>query len=226
MTTRGRARARRKSLRRERAPPSRIEVALERSHDAPNQTESAAGPEGPATVQRLPDGALILLERLAQSLRIDLVVLDQQQQRRLVVEHGSTLFRSTETIRCLVKRLQPCLDAGGVAISHADPRMSDGAEVCAFRVLDAMVLVASGPAHPRAPSSHGLTKLYGLTPAEARVASLLALELSPGEIAEELDVGLSTIRTHLKAIRAKLFAESQTDLIRRLLHSAAVFYPG
>jgi DNA-binding CsgD family transcriptional regulator len=172
-----------------------------------------------------PDDSLALLERVAHALRIDLVVLDAEHRRRLVVNRGSALFASPEAIARLAKRLGPSLDAAGVAIAHADPFVLNGAEICAFRALDGLVLVATGPAHPRAPSPEGLIQLYGLTPAEARVAHLLALELSPTEIAEALDVELCTVRTHLKMIRSKLDAESQTDLVRRLLHSAAVLHP-
>lgn len=208
---------------------------MDRDNDFPHRVDMADGPETPGTpdapvtpnrIEGPPDAALLLLERLAQALRIDLVVLDGQRRPRLVVNHGSTLFRSNDTLLRLARRLEPHLESNQVAIAHADPQLVDGAEVCAFRALDTTVMVATGPAHPRAPSVRGLMRLYKLTPAEARVANLLALELSPGEIAEALGVELSTVRTQLKAIRAKLFAVSQTDLIRRLLQSAAVFDPG
>lgn len=212
-----------------------IEPAMDRCNEIPHKVEMTDGPENPETpdvpvtpnqIDGPPDAALILLERLAQALRIDLVVLDGQRRPRLVVNHGSTLFRSNDNLVRLARRLEPHIDTTQVAIAHADPQVVDGAEVCAFRALDRMVMVASGPAHPRAPSVRGLMMLYKLTPAEARVANLLALELSPGEIAEAVGVELSTVRTQLKAIRSKLFAESQTDLVRRLLQSAAVFEPG
>lgn len=172
----------------------------------------------------LSDGALALLDLVARALLIDLVVLDGAHKPRLVVNSKSEMFASPASIAKLVRRLAPHVHEAGIAIAHADPHVPDGAEVCAFRALDGLVLVATGPAHPRAPSIAGLVGLYGLTPTEARVAHLLAVELSPTEIACELGVELSTIRTHLRAIQSKLAAESQTDLVRRLLHSAAVLF--
>lgn len=174
----------------------------------------------------LSDGALVLLDLVAHALRIDLVVLDGDHRPRLVVNRKSELFASPASIAALARRLAPRVREVGIAIAHADPHLPDGAEVCAFRALDGLVLVATGPAHPRAPSTAGLERLYGLTPTEARVARLLAVEHNPTEIARELEVELSTIRTHLRAIQSKLAAESQTDLVRRLLHSAAVLYQG
>jgi DNA-binding CsgD family transcriptional regulator len=58
---------------------------------------------------------------------------------------------------------------------------------------------------------------YDLTPAEARVAMLLASGLSVDEIVERLGIGANTARTHLKSIFGKTETRRQGELIRLLL---------
>lgn len=62
-----------------------------------------------------------------------------------------------------------------------------------------------------------LANLYALTPAEVRVAELLASGASVGEIAAQLGVSISTVRTHLKRTYAKTETRGQADLVRRIL---------
>ena len=56
--------------------------------------------------------------------------------------------------------------------------------------------------------------LFGLTPAEQRVLSLLLEDQAPKEIAHALGVGLSTVRTQLSALLQKTGARRQQDLMR------------
>jgi len=101
-----------------------------------------------------------------------------------------------------------------------------GFEVVAFPVGGLTLLMCSGPAHPRLPTFSGLRSLYGMTPSEAYIAGALAADQSPKEIANDLGLSLSTVRSHLFAVRTKIGASSQTDLLRRLLSSAAVYGKG
>jgi DNA-binding CsgD family transcriptional regulator len=57
-----------------------------------------------------------------------------------------------------------------------------------------------------------LVKAFGLTPAEARLAALIAEGRSPGEAAEKLGVAYSTARNQLKAVFAKTGAHRQSEL--------------
>ena len=61
-----------------------------------------------------------------------------------------------------------------------------------------------------------VTRLFGLSAAEARVVPLLLRGQAPAEIATALGVKLSTVRTQLSAIFAKTGAMRQQDLIRLL----------
>ena len=66
-----------------------------------------------------------------------------------------------------------------------------------------------------------LRSLYGFTPAEARLARLLAQGRRLEEAAKELGVSLNTVRTHLKRIFGKAGTDRQADLVRVILTSAA-----
>lgn len=66
-----------------------------------------------------------------------------------------------------------------------------------------------------------LQKLFDLSPAEARLAQLLAEGQSTEEAAMNLGVSRNTIRTQLQAIFAKTNSNRQGDLVRLLLSSAA-----
>ena len=63
-------------------------------------------------------------------------------------------------------------------------------------------------------SEERLRALYGLTGAEARVASLLARGYRLDEIAEMLGVAYETTRKHLKQIFGKTSTARQADLVR------------
>jgi len=62
---------------------------------------------------------------------------------------------------------------------------------------------------------------HGLTSAEARVLAALCRGTSPGRIASEIGVAISTVRTHIGNIRQKTGAES----IRALVQQVAVLPP-
>lgn len=62
-----------------------------------------------------------------------------------------------------------------------------------------------------------LNQLYGMTPAEARVAIELIKGSAPKEIAQKADVAISTVRSQMKAIFIKTGASKQADL-PRILH--------
>ena len=61
-----------------------------------------------------------------------------------------------------------------------------------------------------------LARVFGLTPAECRVASELLVRTSPHHVATSLNRSEETIRTQLKAIYAKTGVHSQAELIKLL----------
>lgn len=188
--------------------------------------EFPKAPEPSRSLQRCcPTCVDQVLLHVARVLQLELVVVGPDHQARILVERDGQSFATPAKVAALSRRLGPTARSEGLAVAHAESELPDGAEVCAFPMLDGLVMVASGPAYPRPPSIEGLRRLYKLTATEALVARALAASdqsHSPTSIADELGVELSTIRTHLRSIQSKLGAESQTDLVRRLLSSAAV----
>ena len=62
-----------------------------------------------------------------------------------------------------------------------------------------------------------MQQLYGLTPAESRVADLLLEGLEVRDAAERLCITLETARFHLKRVLAKTGTHRQTELMRLML---------
>lgn len=90
------------------------------------------------------------------------------------------------------------------------------------RGIPAALVLVPDPDRRSLPSEQALRDLHDLTPAEARTASALLAGCSPREIADQLKVGLGTVRTHLHHIFGKTGATSQADLVSLLLGSASL----
>jgi len=85
------------------------------------------------------------------------------------------------------------------------------------------LLLVDDPEVRRQPPGIRLMQLWGLTAAEARVASLLAGGHSLREIADLLEIGFSTVRTHLQRIFMKTDPSRQGDLVRLLNRLGLIF---
>lgn len=79
----------------------------------------------------------------------------------------------------------------------------------------ALVLVQGLTGLPE-PSQLLLQRVYGLTPAEARLAQLILDGQSPVDAASTLRLSVATIRTQLSAVLKKTGAQRQSDLVRQL----------
>ncbi len=89
---------------------------------------------------------------------------------------------------------------------------------CGPAAAQALVLINDPDQRP--PSMAVLLgRLYGLTPAEARVAAGLAAGLAPGEIAEQHAVSLHTVRSQIRQLLDKTGCRRQTQLIATLYRS-------
>lgn len=69
------------------------------------------------------------------------------------------------------------------------------------------------------PDASALAELYSLTPAEARVTSLLVQGRSMEDVASQLGVSLETIRTHVRRVFSKTGTNRQGELIALVLRS-------
>ena len=70
-------------------------------------------------------------------------------------------------------------------------------------------------------SQQGLAELFGLTPAEANLALLLARGLSLAEASDTQSISQHTARAQLKSIFAKTGVSRQAELVRLILKSVA-----
>jgi DNA-binding CsgD family transcriptional regulator/PAS domain-containing protein len=84
------------------------------------------------------------------------------------------------------------------------------------------MVVLSEPDNDPGLSTDALRNLYGLTPAEAKVAILLASGKSLEELCDELSIRYETARAHLKSIFGKVGVRRQGELVSRLLRSVVV----
>ena len=78
---------------------------------------------------------------------------------------------------------------------------------------DILDVLAGSPPRPRATSSAMMRE--GLSASELRVLRYLPSNLSAPEIAAELCVSTSTVKTHMYQIYAKLDAHKRTEAVQR-----------
>lgn len=87
--------------------------------------------------------------------------------------------------------------------------------------LPAAILFVRDPEAPTA-ACLALQGLFGLTPAEAKIASALAEGKSTGDIIEAFGISANTVRTHLKSVFGKTGVTQQSQLVALVLRSVAV----
>lgn len=124
------------------------------------------------------------------------------------------------------------IEAGGALAVPRDARRPLAVLVAPFsidRTLHNMpvhrpavvVLINDPDCHPQPPAEM-LAKLYRFTRRETALACLLIQGLDLREAADRLDVGMSTVRTHLRQIFEKTGTRRQAQLVSLLLRSVAV----
>lgn len=118
---------------------------------------------------------------------------------------GEMLLSRTHSERPLHVLVAPCVPKPG-------PRSPRGAECIVF---------VSDPDAAGEIDEQRLRRLYGLTPAESRLAGLLARGQDVKHISSELDVTLNTTRTHLKSVLRKTNTKRQTELAALILSDPA-----
>ena len=87
-----------------------------------------------------------------------------------------------------------------------------------------LVIVTDPERRPVPPLRH-IRQLLGLTPQEARLVAHLVEGLELKEVAERLDIGYATARSHLNAALGKAGVRRQSQLIAQVL-TTAVLRPG
>jgi DNA-binding CsgD family transcriptional regulator len=84
-------------------------------------------------------------------------------------------------------------------------------------------LVLLAIAEPEAAGQENIMEMtFGLTPAEARIAAMIAAGRAPNECAARLDVRISTVRSQLASIYQKTGATGRADLVRLVFASTVI----
>ena len=86
------------------------------------------------------------------------------------------------------------------------------------------MLVLANDDQPRqvVPDPLVLASMFSFTPAEARVAAHLIAGAAPKQIAAALDVGMPTVRFHIRQLLSKCRCQDQRQLVRRLSEALEV----
>ncbi len=116
-------------------------------------------------------------------------------------------------------RPRPKSGAGGVVVARRETKKPillkvlpvHGAASAPFLGAKFIVTVMDLHAVQRSPLEI-ISEAFSLTPAEAKVASMVAAGSSPEEIANELQVARETVRNHIKAIFGKTNVHRQNEL--------------
>jgi DNA-binding CsgD family transcriptional regulator len=141
--------------------------------------------------------------------------------RALTVQFGRLHAAYGEDTTALRRALSDV--AGRKAYRAVSLRCPDGSTLPAMvHGLDSLAGVfVTDPADDAASPPSVLMELYGLTAAEARLASLLARGRSLEDAAAELRASRATLRTHLRRIFEKTDTCRQSALVRLLLRGPA-----
>jgi len=127
------------------------------------------------------------------------VAANQQLRTALSLESGKQLGGRSFPIR----------NGEKVAVLHCLPLKGRSRDV--FEA-DGIALILARPDNRMVPTADLLRLLFDLTPAEARLARLLAEGKTVAEAARECGIQPNTVRAHLKAIYAKTGFARQSDL--------------
>ncbi len=126
----------------------------------------------------------------AATLRAPLAVCAREGVMRMILDEGEPLAAA--------------IRAGAAGAGTADPH---------FRAWLGDVLAAAAPSHVAAPPPEAPPKVEALSAKERQVLRLLAEGLSNAMIASRMGLSDSTVRTHLRAINAKLGAGNRTQAV-------------
>ncbi len=85
-----------------------------------------------------------------------------------------------------------------------------------------VLLLVSDPDRQPAPPEDRVQAIFGLTPAEAKLAAALAMGMSPADYAKEMAITENTARWTLKQVQAKTDCRRQADLVRLLMATTRV----
>lgn len=186
-----------------------VRLRLERAHTAVDILQRIGLP---AAILRS-DASVLMANTLFEELRKQRV-FDRQGRLRIAHVHANALL--TDAVAQLDSRYRggpwsipiPPNQGQPPTIVHLIPVEGAAHEI----FLGALGLLVVTPLRAGAPPAELLNGLFDLTPAEARVAALIAGGLSPREAAESLGISEETARTALKRVFSKTGVSRQSEL--------------
>jgi DNA-binding CsgD family transcriptional regulator/PAS domain-containing protein len=190
------------------------------------------------TLDRLPFG-LILVDRRGKPLKVNRAakaILDQNDGLSVTRENlSAALAGEAALLRRMIHGVALTsqgtgTDSGGVmTVSRPSlkrrfavlvtPLAANALELGGDR--PAAAVFVSDPELLHEPDAKILARLFGLTPAESKMATLLMQGKSAEDASNELAISLNTARTHVKRVLEKTDTRRQSQLIRLLLNSPA-----
>ncbi|MFC6672030.1 helix-turn-helix transcriptional regulator [Marinobacterium aestuariivivens] len=142
---------------------------------------------------------------------------DTAELKRMVSRTLSAQRRAEPTVVEALRVSRPSgrTDLGIIVRSVPSMQWSEG------KACPAAVIFISDPEQEAQAPQEVVKQLFGLTPAEASLAMLLANGLTLDEASEELEISRNTARAHLRSIFSKTGVTRQTMLVRLILKSVA-----
>ncbi len=155
-----------------------------------------------------------------------------ERRDAISLDAGYVHLSGSGSDQALARALAACFDDAGGSVAALVVQRPSGAapiRITVSRLTDrvsggprqAAVLLFSLPEAPMETRVDLLRRLFGLTPAEARLCELLAHGQSLRDASGQLGMAISTARTHLKSIFSKLRVRRQAELIAKVTASPA-----
>lgn len=156
----------------------------------------------------------------------DGLVLDRDALRGSTAAQTTALRQLVAGAAAVTSGISVRMPGGAMTIGRRSPReplhvlvtpVSAGNHYAGAEGLAVAAIFVTDPARTCRPNERVLQMLHGFTPAEARVAAVLASGLTVQQIAQSLNLTIGTARWYVKQLRAKTGASTQAQLIRQLV---------
>ncbi len=174
-------------------------------------------------------------------LHTSALVLDAEGRLLYANAQGESLLRESSSLALSAGRVvamephlgfrwrllvqQAALAVGGTLLFERAGRPPLTALVTPLRVAsqpDAAVLVMLRDPELQVPSPDLLCQLFGLTATEAKVAAAITEGQSPENIAHHMEIGIGTVRSHLRQVLVKTGTHRQNELAALITRSVAM----
>lgn len=166
-------------------------------------------------------GRALLDQADGLSLRGEKLHIDGRDINRELEAALSTIIQAQRGGKTSVVRALRVPRAGGRADLGLVIRPVPGDRGTEGQAIPSAAVFVSDPELEESTSQQILGELFDLTPAESRLATLLARGLSLSDVARAQNISQHTVRAQLKSIFAKTGVSRQAELVRLVLKSAA-----